>query len=205
MTSAASGPTDRELRLIGPVAGKRVLDLGCGAGPAAINFAKQGAVVIAVDGSRAKLEVARARADAEETKVEFREGDLADLAFLRADSVDVVFSGGAIGEVEDLSRVFRQVQRVLRPHAAFVFSYDHPFALGVGPDGVVRHSYFDPGPVTVDRDGEQVQLFTRSISEIFTELGRAGFRVDTIVEPRPARYDEKIPSTIIWRARKEGT
>ncbi|MEX2100714.1 MAG: class I SAM-dependent methyltransferase [Acidimicrobiia bacterium] len=205
MASTASGPTERELRLIGPIAGKRVLDLGCGTGPAAINFAKQGAVVIAVDGSRAKLEEAHRRAEAEETKVEFREGDLADLAFLRADSIDVAFSGGAIAVVDDLARVFRQVQRVLRPHAAFVFSYDHPFALGVGPDGMVRHSYFDPGPVTVDRDGEQIQLFTRSISEIFTELGRAGFRVDTIVEPRPARYDDKLPSEIIWRARKEGT
>ena len=56
MTNTASGPTDRELRLVGSVAGKRVLDLGCGTGQAAITFAKEGAVVIAVDGSRAQLE-----------------------------------------------------------------------------------------------------------------------------------------------------
>jgi SAM-dependent methyltransferase len=205
MTYAASGPTERELRLTGAVAGKRVLDLGCGTGLAAIAFAKLGAVVIAVDGSREKLEHAHQRAEAEEVKVEFRDGDLADLAFLRADSMDVVFSAGAIGEVDDVARVFRQVQRVLRPNASFVFSYEHPFALCVGADGRLEHSSFDPGPITVDRDGEQVQLFTRSISEVFTELGRAGFRVDTIVEPRPPGFDAKLPSIIIWRARKEGT
>lgn len=205
MANTASGPTDRELRLIGAVAGKRVLDLGCGTGLAAIAFAKQGAVVIAVDGSRAKLEHARERAEAEEVKVEFREGDLADLAFLRADSIDAVFSAYSLGEVEDIARVFRQVQRVLRPHASFVFVHEHPIALCLGPNGDVVHSYFDLGPITVDDNGATRQLYTRNVSELFTELGRAGFRVDTILEPRPAQFSEKLPPTIVWRARKEGS
>ena len=211
MANPASGPTDRELRLIGAVAGKRVLDLGCGTGLAAIAFAKQGAVVIAVDGSRAKVEQARERAEAEEVKVEFREGDLADLAFLRADSIDAAFSAYALGEVQDIARVFRQVQRVLRPHASFVFVHEHPISLCLGPNGEVVHSYFDPGPIVVDGNGTAIgagadrQLYTRNVSELFTELGRAGFRVDTILEPRPAQFSEKLPSTIVWRARKEGS
>jgi len=45
------GPTERELRLIGEVKGKRVLDLGSGNGAAAITFGQQGAIVIALDGS----------------------------------------------------------------------------------------------------------------------------------------------------------
>jgi hypothetical protein len=93
----------------------------------------------------------------------------------------------------------------LRPHASFVFVQEHPIALCLGPDGEVRHSYFDPGPITVDRDGTAVQIYTRNVSEVFTELCRAGFRVDTILEPRPAQFSEKLPSTIVWRARKEGT
>jgi hypothetical protein len=39
---------------------------------------------------------------------------------------------------------------------------------------------------------------------VFTELGRAGFRVDTILEPRPSTPGARIPDTIVWRARKEG-
>ena len=97
---ALSGPvgiTDPELRLLGDVKGKRVLDLGCGTGEAAITFAKHGAVVIAVDGSVDGLARARARAEEEEVRVEWHHGDLADLAFLRADSVDVAYSSFAVG------------------------------------------------------------------------------------------------------------
>jgi SAM-dependent methyltransferase len=51
----ADTPTERELRLLGELRGKRVLDLGCGTGSAAITFAHEGAMVIALDGSDARL------------------------------------------------------------------------------------------------------------------------------------------------------
>ena len=57
--------------------------------------------------------------------------DAADLAFLRADSIDVALAAGLLGEVEDIDRLFRQVHRVLRPGAPFVFSYEHPIALAI--------------------------------------------------------------------------
>jgi len=78
-------PTDQELRLLGDLKGKRVLDLGCRNGAGAIAFARQGAIVIALDASDAHVARARARAEEAEVKVEWRTGDLADLAFLRAE------------------------------------------------------------------------------------------------------------------------
>ena len=102
-------PAEGELRLLGDVKGKRVLELGCGTAAASIAFARAGATAIAVDDSPERLARARLATEAEEVRVELRPGDLADLAFLRADSVDLVFSAGALGAVEDLNRVFRQV------------------------------------------------------------------------------------------------
>jgi SAM-dependent methyltransferase len=197
-------PTERELRLLGDLRGKRVLDLGSGDGSAAIAFAHQGAIVIALDGSDARLAQARERAERDEVKVEWRKGDLADLAFLRAESIDAAFSAYAVAEVEDAARLFRQVQRVLKPNGPFVFSYEHPMAMCVAPDGTVDRSYFEPGPIQVERDGDTVAVFTRGISEVFTDLGRAGFRVDTLLEPGPDTPGAKVPSTIVWRGRKEG-
>ncbi len=137
-------------------------------------------------------------------KVEWRKGDLADLAFLRAESIDVAFSADKVAEVDDASRLFRQVQRVLKPNGPFVFSYEHPMEVCVGAGGTVERSYFEPGPIDVERDGESVRVYTRGIGEVFTELGRAGFRVDTVLEPRPDTPGARVPQTIVWRARKEG-
>jgi ubiquinone/menaquinone biosynthesis C-methylase UbiE len=210
---APGGPTEDDLRLIGDVADKRILELGCGSGAAAVTFVQQGASVIAVDASSGQLERARALAEHEEARVEWHHGDLADLAFLRADSVDLAFSAFAIAEVEDLDRMFRQVHRVLRPGSWFIFSYEHPLAICIGkepptaPDSgpprmVLLHSYFGDGPVTVQRDGEPINLYQRTVAAVFAALGRAGFGVETIVEPKPEKGE--LPASIVWRARKEG-
>ena len=197
-------PTDQELRLLGDLRGKRVLDLGCGSGSAAIAFAQQGAIVIALDSDDSGLARARARAEQAEVKVEWRTGDLADLAFLRAESIDAAFSAESVAEVDDAPRLFRQVQRVLKPNGPFVFSYAHPMSLCVDAGGVVSRSYFDPGPIDVERDGESMRVHVRDVGDVFTELGRAGFRVDTILEPRPSTPGARVPDSIVWRARKEG-
>jgi SAM-dependent methyltransferase len=197
-------PTDQELRLLGDLRGKRVLDLGYGNGSAAVAFAQQGAIVIALDSTDANLVRARARTDEAEVKVEWRIGDLADLAFLRAESIDAAFSASAVAEVDDAPRLFRQVQRVLKPNGAFVFSYAHPLSLCVDTRGVVTRSYFDPGPIDVARDGTSVRIHVLDVASVFTELGRAGFRVDTMLEPRPSNPGARVPETVVWRARKEG-
>jgi SAM-dependent methyltransferase len=212
-------PSERELRLLGDVKGKRVLDLGCGSGQASIVLARMGAHAIALDASAGQLERAKKRAEAEEVRVEWHRSDLADLAFLRADSIDVTFSSHALAEVEDLDRVFRQVHRVLRPGGAFVFSYEHPIALSTGRDVVgegalplgnreVRRSYFERTGLTVERDGESITLYTRTIGDVFAAAGRAGFRIDVLLEPEPLRSADPgpaIPTSIVWRARKTGS
>jgi len=211
-------PTEADLRLCGEVKGKRVLDLGCGSGENAVAFAKQGAHVIAIDDSPAQLGLARRLADAREVRVEWHRGDVADLAFLRADSIDLAFAAGLLSEVEDVDRLFRQVHRVLRPGAAFVFSFDHPAALAVGredaaPGGLplgrleVRRSYNEPGPLKIVREGEDMELWPRTIADVFASTHRAGYRVDVLLEPEPLRSADpgpQVPTMVICRARKEG-
>src|SRR5207249_2865411 len=103
-----------------------VLELGCGGAQCSIAFAKQGATAIGVDFSAEQIAFARRLCEREEVKVELREGDLADLAFLRGDTIDVCFSAYAFGYVDDLGRVFRQVHRVLKEDGPLVFSLPHP-------------------------------------------------------------------------------
>ena len=69
------------------------------------SLAQQGAVVIAIDTSDAHLAVGRRRGEEAEVRLDWHEGDLADLAFLRADSLDLVFSAYAIDTVDDSARL----------------------------------------------------------------------------------------------------
>jgi SAM-dependent methyltransferase len=215
---APGGPTEADLRLLGDVDGKRVLDIGTGGGANAVALARQGAHVIAIDRSDAQLAAARKLATATEVRVEWHECDAADLAFLRADSIDLALAAGVAGEVEDLDRLLRQVHRVLRPGAPFVFSYDHPMALAVGREGSapgalplgtleVRRSYFDPQPVETEYEGERIRVWPRTIADVFSSLHRAGYRVEQLLEPEPLASSDPgpdVPRLIVWRARKEG-
>ena len=81
-------PTEAELRLLGRLDGQRVLELGCGGGPNSVAMAKQGAKVISVDSSAEQLGHARRLGEREEVTLELHQGDLADLAFVRADTID---------------------------------------------------------------------------------------------------------------------
>ena len=211
-------PTEADLRLVGVVKGKRVLDLGCGGGQAAVSFAKQGASVTGVDFSAEQLTHARQLCDAEGVKVELRYGDLADLAFLRSDSVDVVFSAGALGFVEDLGRVFRQVHRVLKVGAPIVFSLPHPASALIDEDSdqplLVRRAYFDQSPITVEREGTTFEVYPHTFADLFMGLMRASYRVEAILEPEPVSGGPRsafwrevfrfVPRTIVVKARKAG-
>lgn len=210
--------TEAELRLLGTLSGKRVLDLGCGGGQAALAFARQGAHAIGLDPSADLLGNAKRWSEREGVKIELHQGALADLAFMRADSVDLVFSAWALGGVPDLPRVFRQVHRVLKEGAPFVFSVPHPVYDLIDDDHpeqplLVRRSYFDRTPV--DESGETpFSTYHYTVADLFMGLTRNNFRVEVLVEPEsstdgtPSRYWREaflwLPSTLVVRARKEG-
>jgi 2-polyprenyl-3-methyl-5-hydroxy-6-metoxy-1,4-benzoquinol methylase len=209
--------TEADLRLLGPIEGKRVLELGCGGGTMTVAMAKQGARVIAVDDSLQQVAHARRLADREEVKVELHQGDLADLAFVRADTVDVAVSIYSLGAVADLDRVFRQVHRVLRPEAPLVMSLPHPaFRAMHGTDEsqVPKRSYFDRAPLPWTIGDDSGNDYPLTISDLFTSLTRANFRVDVVLEPEPTNTSrrssywtdamELVPFTLIVRARKQG-
>ncbi len=207
-------PREDQLRLLGDVSGKRVLDLGGGAGANAVALARAGARTIAVDESAEQVGAARSRVDAADVRVELHHSPLAELAFLRADTIDAAISVGALAHVEDIGRVFRQLHRVLRTEHVFVIALPHPtFALldpGSEDPVRIRRSAFDEQPFAPE--DERAGTRTRSVGTLFTELGRAGFRVDTVLEPAPtdpggphwADVMKGIPATLILRARKEG-
>lgn len=198
-------------RLIGDVAGKRVVDLGCGMGHGAVALARQGAKVFAVDPDAAQLALARDMAEREGVKIELHQSDVAELAFLRNASIDLIVSVFALAAVDDLDRVLRQVHRVLQPNAPFILSLPHPLSTLIqqASDGTLRMArrFRDRTPLG---DGAQL-TYPHTIADLHTSLARANFRVDVLLEPESSSGPWRspltgwVPSTLVLRARKEGT
>lgn len=209
---------DTELRLLGDLTGKRVLVLGSPDGNTAITLHRRGARVIVVEPSQAGVDNSRWAFERAEARMELLQTELADLAAVRADSIDLVISIYSLAGIEDLSRVFRQVHRVLHQEAPFVFSLPHPAFSMIDPGGDeplrIRRSYWDPTPRPWESGDHEGADHAHTITDLFTNLGRTNFRVDTLLEPEPSAAGHRsalwsetmrwMPSTLIIRARKQG-
>lgn len=107
---------------LGPLSGRRVLELGCGGGKLAVLLAKSGAHVSAVDISPTSIELARSRAEMNDV------ADNVAFAVSAAESLpyedgrfDVVF-GSAILHHVNSDQVGPELRRVLRPGGKAAFS-----------------------------------------------------------------------------------
>jgi ubiquinone/menaquinone biosynthesis C-methylase UbiE len=199
------GPNEADVRLCGDVAGKRVVELGVGDGANVVALARAGARTIGLDPSAERLASARRAAERADVRVELRDGDLADLGFATSASVDLVVCIDVLNEIEDASRVFRQVHRILKPHCVFVLSLAHPFGATMDAASdqplLVRRSYWSRGTTTAA--GGQIRNYT--VSSVFTALTRSDFDVDALLEPEPPATPRRlVPPRLVLRARKLG-
>lgn len=95
--------------------GLRVLDVGTGTGILALELARLGCRVVAVDRSKAMLDAARAKLAAEGvTDVELREGDAAALPLEDA-SVDAAFAHMVLQYLPSPADALAEMARVVRP------------------------------------------------------------------------------------------
>ncbi len=184
------GLTETAAGLLGPVAGRRVLEIGCGAGQCARWLRRSGAAAVGLDLSAGQLRASRALDARSGTVVPVVLADAAALPFGDA-AFDLACSAyGAVPFVADSARVMREVARVLRPGGRWVFSVTHPIRWCLpddpGPDGlVVRDSYFDRRPyVEATADGRPVYAeHHRTLGDRVREIAAAGFRLVDVVEP----------------------
>ncbi|HYN92266.1 MAG TPA: methyltransferase domain-containing protein, partial [Pilimelia sp.] len=184
------GLREADARLLGDVAGRRVLELGCGAAAAARWLAAAGARVAAMDLSAGMLRHAAGAADRSGVRVPLVQADALALPF-GADTFDVVCTAfGAVPFVADSAAVHREVHRVLRPGGRWVFSVTHPmrwiFLDDPGEGGLVAvHSYFDRRPY-VEHDGAGRPTYVeqhRTLGDRVRELVAAGFVLRDVLEP----------------------
>jgi len=105
---------------LGPLDGRRVLDVGCGTGNAALAAARRGATVTGLDPAERLLAVARERAAREGLDVAFAAAEATALG-LPDDAFDAVVSVFAV-IFADPARAAAELLRVLRPGGRIVLT-----------------------------------------------------------------------------------
>ena len=210
------------LALIGDVEGRRVLDLGCGAGQLARHLAEAGAVdVIGVDVSERML--AMARTDWAHPRVTYVRDALETVAFPPA-RFDLVVSSLALHYVDDYAGLIARIATWLSAGGGLVYSTEHPLYTARLPgDGWVVD---DTGRRTgwrIDRYADEgareegwfvsgVRKVHRTMATLVNGLLDAGLVVERVLEPmpseqwlreHPASQDERRrPMFLLVRARR---
>ena len=217
------GLLEADARLLGDVAGRRVLEVGCGSASSSRWLAAQGAHPVAIDISAGMLRHAAAGNAVSGLSVPLVQASADQLPFAAA-AFDLACSAfGAVPFVSDIGQVFAEVARVLRPGGRWVFAVTHPmrwiFPDDPGIGGLTAtQSYFDRTPyVEVDAAGQATYVeHHRTLGDYVRALAGAGFALDDLIEPEwPEGHDQEwgqwsplrgalFPGTAIFRCRKTG-
>ena len=105
-----------------PLAGKSVLDVGCGGGILAEGMARAGAAVTGIDLSEKALRVARLHLQESRLQVDYQAASAEDFAARHSARFDVVTCMELLEHVPDPASTVRACATLLRPGGALFFS-----------------------------------------------------------------------------------
>ena len=107
----------RDLKRPRPLAGLRILDIGCGGGLVAEPLTRLGASMVAIDASATNIGIARTHAAESELAIDYRHGTAEDLA-AAGERFDAVLALEIVEHVADLSAFLAAAATLTKPDGA---------------------------------------------------------------------------------------
>jgi len=210
---------ERNVCILGDVAGKDVLEFGCGGAQWSVALARRGARVTGLDLSDVQIRHARALVEREGVSVVLLQGS-AEAVPLPDASFDVVFCDHGAMTFADPSKTVPEAARLLRPGGLFAFNMSTPIlelVVDRATDRVVDrlvNDYFgmrsfeeEDGSVSFQLPyGEWIRLFRRSgfVVEDLVELRPEESAKTTYEGYAPLEWARRFPAEHVWKLRREG-
>ena len=206
--------------------GKKILDIGCGMGQHARQYADMGAAsVLGIDLSEKMLAYAEAHNSG--SNITYRRMAMEDLDTI-GETFDLVTSSLVFDYAEDFPGLMRKIHARMNRDAEFVFSMSHPIVTAW--DGTYDRytrtetgerlyanlrNYCKEGLRKVDWVVSGYECYHRTVSSLINGLTGAGFTIEECQEARlpdemreqyPALFGGTIhrPEFIFFRCRKNG-
>lgn len=219
-------------KMLPNIKGKSIIDLGCGTGRFTFLLeAEEPDVITGIDLSERMLDIARNKAQRNNSTAIFEKRDLNNLDLLKISKVDFIFSSTTFHYILDLDTLFYKLFNLLNEEGSCIITLMNPVYTagypvdkrGIFPsdeDWNIRYldkslrSYIQPWIEYNDSiDNYLSSSYHHTFSDYFNAIIKAGFHILQVEEPAPPlewkerlynRYDSFIqtPSFLILKLAK---
>ncbi|MFA6365012.1 MAG: methyltransferase domain-containing protein [Candidatus Paceibacterota bacterium] len=184
------------LSCLGHVAGKTILDVGCGQGYFSYILSTKGAIITGIDGAPEMITYANKHYP-ESSILHFSVADATQPLLFPDASFDGALANMVLMDISDITTLIQELRRVVRPRGFFVFSILHPF-FSVGKIGkhigeIVRGElphyelkhYHTPRaiPWHIPHTSHETVVYHRPLEYYMNALSQNGWHVTEFHEP----------------------
>lgn len=208
---------ESELQVLGDVAGKGILEFGCGGGQWSMALTHHGARPIGVDLSDRQLAHARALMEESGARLPLVQGSGERLPF-KGESFDIVFADYGAFTFADPYLTIPEAVRVLRPGGLLAFSILSPIyeiSTPMDSDHATDRFVYDYFGMYSFEEPDGMVEFNLPYGEWIGLFVENGLTIERLIETRPAEdavstyrdaedlaWSRRWPSECIWRLRK---
>ncbi|HEY2838937.1 MAG TPA: class I SAM-dependent methyltransferase [Pirellulales bacterium] len=191
--SGAAGTVAGDRWLDGGLAGQRLLCLAAGGGRQSMFYAAAGAVVTVVDVSPAMIALDRQVAAERGLNIRAVCASMDDLSAFAQAEFDVVIQPVSSCYLPDVTRIYREVSRVLSPGGLYISQHKQPTSLQAeihpttrGYEVTTPYDHRGPLPPVIGSPHreEGTLEFLHGWQDLIGGLCRAGFVIEDLLEPK---------------------